>query len=1234
MRSTLDRVLRLVDSPVSPSEAAWLVSPQGLAAACGEIVALGDTETTTSKLLDDRFWRAIVDASPYPLGIRLEQRGRAIIAAVRLADNAARNGSHDDDALRSLSVTLGSDRPGNAQIAHELVDWVRGFRPAPTRTARVSFLVDEHASGRVLRLTLARIPGAEGVAIDIGACPFTFPDDDFVSALEHARSAVDDSLDGIRWSVCGQSGDVPLEVVGGSVGLAALACFERMSGELSYVAESRWVFTGQVDDTGEVRSCVSGGAGPRALANKLRAAGHRNVVVATEDLQAATTVAELNGLGIQLYGVGNRGALRSLLSARLPHWHPGEGFVIVDREDEIATLQAIADRDIHGQPALVSVVGEPGIGKTTLARAFLGDRLKQDWLVAWASCSQAEATVGYRAAGAVLRGLVAAVDDPAAIVGRDTLATLSAVIPELDDRAAQVSVIDDARRLAIFDAAAHVVRQISGGRPLAIVIDDAHWADRPSLLLVGHLLRHCQDVPITTLIAYRDAEVADAHPLSSWLSQMSSVCRIDSVRPKRLSSSATSALLGALHGQGAPEEFVSAMHLATGGNPLFISELSRHATTMGSLDPRRGSWRLGLDSGDPLPARLRDVLGERTAALAPAARDVCRILAASSSGVTFEVLGRALDLGELVLLDALDNAIGAGVVTEHDSGEIGVVYELRHPLFRQVVMDRVSTARRAVYHFALAKALPSMPDATNRWIAELSYQLHLAGPTGDPERAADVCSRAGDLAMAKTAYDDAVTHYRRATAAAGWLGTAGDSMIADLELRTAVGLHRAGDRDGRQQAAVRAFKRAEALDSPTVMARAALVHGGARSTYGLPSVPTMQMLTTSLGRLDPTDASHLPLRAQVMSRLAQETYHVQQFDDAKQLGVDAMELLVYIESPAVRAAVLDGRAWTLHTPDDLHERLSLATEMVRQAMSCNDVEWEMMGRSWRCTALLELGDIVAIDHELARLNALTELAPVPSHLFRIATMRCTRAMLAGQYDLGTKLASQAHDIGALIEPENATQTMCAQLLGMFREQGLLPGLVDMAEQMVADFPMVPGWKAALAFVNLEADRVDRARTLFGDLAIGGFSGIPRDLAWIQALAYLAEVACALGDAGGATTLATMLAPFAGRNVGLFDIASSGAVDYYLGLLAATSGHRTAAVRSLRRAVVFNDSSGQQPAAARARSALAWLLTQGSAVDVAEAEGLRERALDDATRLGLGQLQAQLTDTSIPVGLCP
>ena len=1219
MGDLLVRLRELADRSWGADDRAWFLSPAGLLAACREIAQLRD-EAMLDCLDGEDVWSNLHDCSPYESGAATVRRGKAIVLACHSSIRLSERDQVQDVEVAALAMEAGASPA--IEVARDLVHWMSRGRGAPEVLRRTTFLVDEHAQGGAMRLTFARYPGGTSFGPDFVANPFTIVDGRFHNALAEARVASANPLEGIRWSVTSEIGDAPLELEGDSVGLAALACFEQLQLGTPLGAETSWAFTGVVDSTGVVIGIGADG-GERAFTNKLRAADRRTVVVANDDLGLATRVVDAAGLSVRLRAVGDRASLCALLATRKPVWLGNEAIPIAGREAELSVLADVAD-DVGatGRARVCFLEGEAGIGKTRLAREFAARRRAIGWNVGWGTCFAAEATVAFRPAVAAIRSLLAALDDPGEIaaVGRSDLAVL---IPELGTlpSSARPPRLGPARQMAVFDAVARMLQALAERQPVVIVLDDLHWSDRSSLRLVSHVARHCVDVPVMLVVAYRPHEIGPEHVAADWLADLRAGDAVETLRLGGLDHPGTEAMLAGLHGRSTPAAFAASMFAVTGGNPLFVHELDRDARASGAVDARRNAWQVQA-AGARLPSGLRTVLARRLRVLSADGVEACRCIASTSAGVSFDVLCAATGVEHLALLDALDQAVAAGVIIEQERDAVGLVYDLSHPLFRQALTETLTKARQEGYHHALGTALASLPDPFDRWIGDVAYHLHAARTRADPEVTMRACVRAGTVATARTAYDDAATHFGRAIAAAGLLRSASDSTLASLELHQAEAMHRAGDRRGRLDGARRAFDRAEVAGDPETMARAALVHGGARSTYGLPSTVTMGLLTRADECLGSTDGD-ASLRAQVKSRLAQETYHVQRFDEAKALSADALALMPRSGACADRAAVLDGRAWTLHTPDDLQARALLADEMIGEAVGAGDPEWEMMGRIWRCTCLLETGDVVGIDIELAHLDSLGEVAPVPSHLFRVATLRCTRAMMRGEFDVGTELANRAYEMGTGIEPENATQTLCAQMLGMFREQGLLGGLVDVAEQMVAEFPMVAGWRAALAFVNLEAGRGERARTLFDGLAAGNFANVPRDLAWLQAQSYLTEVATAFEDRRAAAILYRDLAPFAGRNVGLFDIASNGAVDHYLGVLAAVCDRRAVAVRHLRSAVQFNDATCQVPHASRSRLALGRLLREGPTGQRAEADRLFAVADRAATAGGLVRLSEEL-----------
>jgi tetratricopeptide (TPR) repeat protein len=355
---------------------------------------------------------------------------------------------------------------------------------------------------------------------------------------------------------------------------------------------------------------------------------------------------------------------------------------------------------------------------------------------------------------------------------------------------------------------------------------------------------------------------------------------------------------------------------------------------------------------------------------------------------------------------------------------------------------------------------------------------------------------------------------------------------------------------------------------------------------------------------------------------------------ADRFSADAMALATASGDGSIRAATIQGRIWTRPWPDTLAERVELADSMIDCASSAGDRQLVIWGLLWRCSALLEIGDIEALDAEMNRLGELTETLRTPSHMFRVMTLRATRALMVGEYERGVELAQETYRIGESIEPDNARQTLAAQLLPMLREQDALKGAFAEATRLAETYTVAPAWRCALAFVFLEADEPAESRRVFEAIAAEGFDQLPRDLAWIPAHCYLAEVAAGLHDVARAHELHERLLPYAKRNASIFEIASIGSVSHFLGLLAQTVGDIDKAIDHLDRAIEFNDRTGQAPAAARSRYEYARLLVAKG--DPRAGEKSLSEAITVARKLKLHRLlkQAEHFAARLDIALAP
>lgn len=870
---------------------------------------------------------------------------------------------------------------------------------------------------------------------------------------------------------------------------------------------------------------------------------------------------------------------------------------LVGRQGALSTLDDELARALAGELRTAVVRGEAGIGKTVILRA-LGQRAAAGGTAMyWGECYEAEATGAYRPFVALLRSLLRELGPAGrAALGRESV-ELAILLPELadappSDEAAEV--VGD-RQLRLFDSVNRLLQAVAEDGPTVLVIDDAHWADRPTLALLAHVLRHLGPAGVLVVLSYRPEEVDDKHALSSLLAELRRGLGVLELPLGPLSVTDLAELVTVVAEVVLPPAMAEAVAVAAGGNPMFVTELAK---TLGPNRPDSAetgdpasSWSVDQLSG-PLPAQIADVLSRRIGLVGPAAQEVLAVVAACPGGCEVEVLTNVVDLDIDSAVDAIEELLTAGLVAEVLDGS-EASYAVAHALYGYAAFGSSSRARQVNLHFRLALALDlSVARDPDRYLATAGYHWHAAGRSGDPARAARRCEAAGDLAYERTAFADAAAHHARALDAIGW--SDGDRRtLARVLAKRAEACDAAGDPDGRQRDAAAAGAAAIETGDAAVLGRAALAHGGFRSTYGASNPATTRLLARAHERLARDDTtlagSGVALLVRVGARLAQERYHAGDFVESRRLSEQALDLARDLDDDEVLAAACHGRVWTLNHPEWLAERLMLTTEMVARALRTRNREWEMAGRVWRAAALLEIGDMATLDAEMATLERLARIVAVPSHQVRVATLRATTALMRGDLDRGIDLVAAAHAIGKIIEPDNADQVLQAQMLAPLRERGELPRLLPLVEALAERYVDAPGWRCAAAFAFGAAGEPDRGWALIEDLAAHAFVDVPRDMAWMQAMSYAAEAATAVGDQPAIAALYELMAPYDGRNVGLWDIASNGAVAHFLGVLAACAGNDDRAAEHLDAAVAFNDRTGQVPAALRSRLARAELM---------------------------------------------
>jgi class 3 adenylate cyclase/tetratricopeptide (TPR) repeat protein len=432
---------------------------------------------------------------------------------------------------------------------------------------------------------------------------------------------------------------------------------------------------------------------------------------------------------------------------------------MIGREAELQELGRMIEGVNAGTGRLVMLMGEPGVGKTRVAQEATIVLRDRGFLVAAGRCYEPRQSTPYFPFLESLEDLYRRC--PPEI--RDGVVQrwpyLSHLLPEHNLPIAPRSEGTD-ERARLSRAVSGFVTAIAAERPVAILLDDLHWADEASLDLVQHLARHTRSSRVLLLGTYRDVEVERSHPLSKALRDLHREQLVERMPIRRLSEAASAELIAANMDQvGVSTEFAQRVYASTEGNPFFTVEVLRALVERGDVYHQDGRWqRRDLDK-IAVPESLRDAIGERLSHLSEESQAM--LAQASVLGQTFsfeEVMGLS-DRTEPETEDLIHEAVSSGILREEpDDG-----YAFDHGLTQQTLYAELSPRSKRRIHLAAAEVIQTL-DRAGRRSAELAHHFLEAD---DPERALKFSVEAGDQAEELFAHGEAEPQYRMALQLAG-----------------------------------------------------------------------------------------------------------------------------------------------------------------------------------------------------------------------------------------------------------------------------------------------------------------------------------------------------------------------------------------------------------------------------------------------------------------------------------
>ena len=440
----------------------------------------------------------------------------------------------------------------------------------------------------------------------------------------------------------------------------------------------------------------------------------------------------------------------------------------VGRETERGEMRRLLNQAAEGRGATVLVGGEPGVGKTRFTEELLREARERNCLALVGHCYETEGQPPFipfvemleRASRIVERAVFRqALGDAAPEVAK-IAPELRRVFPDIP---APVDLPPDQQRRFLFNAYQAFTERAVRAMPMVLVLEDLHWADEPTVLLMQHLAQHVVPLPLLLVGTYRDVELDVGRPWAEVLESLVRERLATRIALRRLPETDIEQMLGALGGPDPPPALARAVYHETEGNPFFVEEVFQHLKEEGRLFDDAGRWRSDLDTAEmQVPEGVRLVIGRRLKRVNDETRKALTVAAVIGRNFALSVLEAAVGIDADTLLDALEEAERAQLITSATSDR-DASYIFSHELIRQTLRENLSLPRRQRLHLRVADAIEATSgDDSERHAAVLAHHGYQAGSLADADKTLRYLTIAGHRALAAAAFEDAVGHFTTA----------------------------------------------------------------------------------------------------------------------------------------------------------------------------------------------------------------------------------------------------------------------------------------------------------------------------------------------------------------------------------------------------------------------------------------------------------------------------------------
>ena len=901
---------------------------------------------------------------------------------------------------------------------------------------------------------------------------------------------------------------------------------------------------------------------------------------------------------------------------------PSPADPFVGRERELAQVFSALDLAGRGQGGVVTLSGEPGIGKTRMAQAFAQSASHCGVYTLWGRCSEDPGAPPYWPWVEILRAHVQSRnEDLLRAELADSASYVAEMAPEIVHRVGRVASTprppDAAQaRFIQFDALTSFWKRVAATETLLFILDDVHCADTPSLKLLEFLAKEIGSSRLLVLATYRTYDVSQNQPLTDVLAELGRHARLQRIALSGMSAHESEELARTVLGSALSPQLAAKIHERTEGNPLFINEMTRYlqegARTGGGHDSIATRWD---QLASAVPEGIQQIIGARLNKLTADCADVLGVAAVMGRSFSLDVVSLAMpERPREQSLAALDMAVAARIV---ETATPSPWFRFTHALLCEVLYERTPITRRSGLHERIARAIQvRYAYELTPHLSALSHHYCSSLPDGPADIAVEMALRAGKCAQELLAFEEAAAHYQLALEASFHDQTVSTSRRADLYVKLGKALSHSGDSMRALESLQHAFVAAKQANEPELQARAAIDFEEASWRFAMLSSAALAPLTEALAALGPQDTA---LKAAALSSLARCLMFVGASEEAYRTAELANSMARRLNDDAALVVTLTRSlaAYDLR-PEDFSQRCANTEEGIKLARQTGNREFLLYLVGWHVYNLSESGDMVARSQFLEELGRLAEEQRQPLYQYVFRRFHALTAMFEGRFAEAERIAVHASKYGLNFPELNSADVHAVQMLSVRREQGRLAEVAPVLEHFERDAPPGSQWRPGLMIVYSELGQHDKARVLYESFARENFASVVRDARWVMTISYLSEMCCALGDAAAAAHLYRALLPYEGRNLIVgHKITTYGPAGRYLGMLAATMQQWKQAEHHFTAAIAMNIRQGSKPWLAHTQYHYAAMLNARNAPgDRSRAIELLDQALDIASALNM------------------